>query len=361
MDRRERMRRAHAYEEMDRPAVYVRTGFPRDDATYDRMKAYLKEKSELKGGWSTSACQTTSAPVETRVEPVSNDWERHIRTMHTPKGDLESSALISLRGQPGLHETYYIKSPEDVGTYLSLPMPELGGNADAFAEAVERMGDTGIVATSLGMNPAGSAAILCGSETFAIMSITDRDVLHALCARERDVILARLKYALAQGVGPYFAWGGQEYLAPPLHGPKDFNDFNVKYDKPIVDVVHEAGGYVHVHCHGSVKKVFQGFLDMGADVLHPFEAPPMGDITPAEAKAMARGKLCLEGNLQIGDMYDRTPDEIREQTEALIRAAFDDRSGLIVCPTASPYIRGAGDVCYERCVAMVEAVLACAT
>ncbi len=40
------------------------------------------------------------------------------------------------------------------------------------------------------------------------------------------------------------------------------------------ELVHEAGGRVHVHSHGSVKGVFQGFVDMGVDVLHPIEPTP---------------------------------------------------------------------------------------
>ena len=96
---------------------------------------------------------------------------------------------------------------------------------------------------------------------------------------------------------------------------------------------------------------------MGADVLHPFEAPPMGDITAAEAKAQARGKLCLEGNIQIAAMYEHRPEAIRAETKALIRDAFDDRRGLIVCPTASPYIRGAGGQCLEQFKAMIDTVV----
>ena len=84
----------------------------------------------------------------------------------------------------------------------------------------------------------------------------------------------------------------------------------------------------------------------------------MGDITAAEAKAMARGRLCLEGNIQIHRMYDATPEEIREETEQLIADAFDDGRGLIVCPTASPYMRGRGEACRPQYEAMVETVLA---
>ncbi len=86
----------------------------------------------------------------------------------------------------------------------------------------------------------------------------------------------------------------------------------------------------------------------------------MGDITPAQAKALARGRICLEGNLQIAHMYEHTPEDVREQTEDLIRTCFDDRRGLIVCPTASPYIYGAGEHAFPMFKAMIDAVLASA-
>ena len=40
-----------------------------------------------------------------------------------------------------------------------------------------------------------------------------------------------------------------------------------------------------------------------------------------------------------------------------IRDAFDGRRGLTVCATASPCIRGQGEVCFERFKAMIDAVL----
>jgi len=279
--------------------------------------------------------------------------------LHTPAGDLRASWLASLKGQPGLQETYLLKSRDDALTYLSLPLPELGGAvADSFQAAERQIGDQGIIDVSLGLNPAGFVAELCGSETFALWSITERGLLHALCERQMRLILSVARFLLAEGVGPYFSMAGEEYVTPPLHGPRDFDDFNLRYDKPILDLLHDAGGRVHIHCHGRIRRVLPSFIALGVDVLHPFEAPPMGDITPAEAKALARGRLCLEGNLQIGDMYERTPEEIRQQTHALIAAAFDDHRGLIVCPTASPYIRGAGERCFESCRAMIDTVLA---
>jgi len=356
MTRRDRLRRCYFHEEQDRPAVYCMRLFPTDDPTYDGLKAYLAEHTELKGRWATSICETPY-PTETRREPHSEDWEREIVTLHTPAGPLESSSLLSLKGEPGLHQTFFLKSREDAEKYLSLPLPELKGDVYMHWQREKEVGDAGIAEASLATNPGGMAAHLFGSEMFAIMSVTDRDIIHALCERHMQVLLNRVKHLLSKGVGPFFSMAGQEYIVPPVHGPQDFRDFNARYDKPIIDLIHEGGGRVHIHCHGSVRKVIDQFVEIGTDVLHPFEPPPQGDILPAEAKAAARGRMSLEGNIQIDRMYHASPDEIREETRALIRDTFDDRRGLTVCATASPYIRDKGEVCFERFKAMVDTVL----
>ena len=355
MNSRERLRRCYYHEEVDRPGVFVRTGYPVDDPTYDRMRAFLEARSELKVSWSP-AWPGHGDRIETHTEPHSEDFERRVTVLRTPAGDLRSTYLASLKGQPGMREQHFLATREDAEKYLSLPMLEARCDVSGFFEADRRVGDRGIADTSAGFNPAGAVAELFGSEAFAMATITDRDIVHELCRREMEIVIARTKFLLDHEVGPYFGMAGEEYLVPPLHGPTDFHEFNVTYDKPIIDLVHSARGRMHIHSHGSIKKVFDGFLAMGADVLHPFEAPPMGDITPSEAKKMARGRICLEGNIQIADMYESTPEEVRRQTEALIADAFDDRRGLIVCPTASPYLRGYGEECFERCKAMVDAV-----
>lgn len=357
MTRRERLTRCYFNREIDRPAVYSRTGYPPGDPSYDRLKAYLEAHTELKRPWSVASFESP-LPVEAAVEPHSEDFQRRTEILHTPTGDLRRTLLEGLKGQPGLHETFFVNSAEDAERYLSLPLPRLSGEVNSFFATDAAVGDGGIVDIGLGFNPAGVVAELCGSTNFALLSVTDRDVIHRLCEREMTVVLRRVKFLLARGVGPFFSLAGEEYVVPPLHGPKDFRDFNTQYDRPVIDLIHDAGGRVHVHSHGSIKAVFEGFLEMGVDVLHPLEAPPMGDITAAEAKAMARDRMCLEGNIQIHRMYEATPDEIREETAQLIADTFDDGKGLIVCPTASPYIRGQGEACRPRYEAMVETVLA---
>ena len=357
MTSRERLHRLHTQKEVDRPGLFIRgvsqTEPPHE--SYEALRNYVCEHGDLKDiigvRW-----YLEGHDIETECVPHSIDYVKIISTLRTPSGNLTHERLEGLRGLPEYDTKHYIETEEDAEKFLSTPPPVLPPlDANYFNARVNKMGEHGIVVVQF-PNPLSYITYLLGSELFALWSIDHRELLHEMIARERDGLLEYIKSCIDAGIGPYFATQGQEFLTPPLHGAADFYDFNVRYDKPIADLIHNANGYLHVHCHGPLKNVLPYFLEIGADIEHPIEPPPMGDVTPAEAKAVFRGKACIEGNIQIGDMYDCEPDEIREQVKTLIRDAFDDRRGLIVCPTASPYIPRAGN-CIANYKVMMDAVL----
>ena len=78
-------------------------------------------------------------------------------------------------------------------------------------------------------------------------------------------------------------------------------------------LIRSHGCFVYVHCHGALDAVLERFADMGVNVLHPIEAPPLGDITLAEAKRRIGDRVCLERNIQIGDVMTLSQKEIVAQ------------------------------------------------
>jgi len=236
-------------------------------------------------------------------------------------------------------------------------MPEIRVDAKKFAEADRAIGDRGIVLVSLPCVPGGHVAELCGSEALALMSLTDRDILHAICEREQKIFLSVLDRCIDNNIGPYFSLSGEEYFTPPLHGAADFKDFISRYEKIAIDRIHNAGGFVHIHCHGPIGGLLDEFISLDPDMLHPVEPPPMGDVTAARAKAAFKGRICIEGNIQIAHMYEHTPEAVAAETEKLIKDAFYDRTGLCVGPTASPYIYGKGEEAFAQYKAMTETAI----
>ncbi len=50
---------------------------------------------------------------------------------------------------------------------------------------------------------------------------------------------------------------------------------------------------------------------------------------------MVTGKICIEGNIQLDDLYSREEDFIRELVKGTIRDGAPG-GGFVLCPTASP-------------------------
>jgi hypothetical protein len=358
---RERLRRCFWHEELDRPAVYVRWGGmeTNTDPTYAEMKRLVLEKTDLKVPWDASTLVEPYAQSR-GAEPYDDRYDRVVKVIPTPRGDLVQKEFVGRQGQPGFFEEHFLKDVDDCEKYLRLPLPGIRADCAHFFRAVREIGERGIVDVGLPSNPAGAVVELLGSERFALMSVDERDLVHRLIERECRILCSLVRALLEKGVGPFFSFSGQEYIVPPIHGRRDFFDFNVRYDGRVTEMIHAAGGRVHVHCHGSIGTLLDGFVEFGADVLHPFEAPPMGDVSPRSAKEALGGRITFEGNIQIGDMYGAHPADIRDQVRALVRDVFHDREGLIVCPTASPWQFGAGDLCRSNYEAMIEEVLSVA-
>lgn len=276
------------------------------------------------------------APCRIESRPAGEDRRDEVRTVTTPDGPLVSVTRHSMDGIPGMIMKHFISDEEDYERFLSIPYEQVPQDAEPFFVADRRVGQKGIVLVTLSYNPLGMVFDLLGSETLAIWSLMHRDrirvLLSELARRHQDLAKTLLK----AGVGPFFGTLGHEACLPPLQSPTDFDEFIVKVDKLSMDCIHDAGSMVHIHCHSRLKAVLDGFVELGTDILHPFEAPPMGDITLKEAKERVRGRICIEGNLQIGDLMRCTPEEIRQMTRQIVRDAGDG-GGLVLCPTASPY------------------------
>jgi uroporphyrinogen decarboxylase len=128
---------------------------------------------------------------------------------------------------------------------------------------------------------------------------------------------------------------GPEYVTPPYLSPKHFEQFVFPYLCDMVALIHEYGSKARIHSHGRIGQVLDMMLDTGADAIDPCEAPPDGDITLADVKKKATGKLCLFGNIQLKLLENGTTDDVRANVADCMNAAKDG-GGYIIMPTAAP-------------------------
>lgn len=339
MTPRERLIRVFKCQELDRMPIRLWGVDPIDSCRRDWKVLYdLTEKYELEiiRTWYPSKKEQAELPYKEEVsEKILSD--RGIKeittTIHTPEGPLTSIFIAPLTGAPGYIKKHFIEDVKDAKKWLSLPDSELPG-VDSYFELERKTGNRAMLMVSLD-EAMYMVQRLMGSEIFGYWLYDERALLKEMIDRAFSKIEKLVKHYLSYKIGDTYGWVGPELCIPPLASVRDFYEFVVDYDKRIIDLVHQEDKLVWIHCHGDMKPVIEGFLEMRLDCLNPIEPPPVGKITLSEAKRICKGRMCLEGGIEDGIFYTKNPEEIREITIETIQQGKPG-GGFILCPTSSP-------------------------
>jgi len=314
---------------------------PATTAQRERFDAAFHAVNDVMGSWGaegdTGFFYTTHPDFSYREfsRPSRHEgYEERVQELNVPGGRLEGIELVSPIGLPPYQQQYMVRTPQDVEVLLSTPYRQPRPSPQPFFDKAAEVGDAGTVIVGM-VDVVYNVHRLIGSEALALWSVDHRDLLHEMCEffcrRQVDLI----KYCLSQGMGPFFGWVGPEVCVPPLMGPRDFESFIVRYDRRLTDVIHDGGGGVWVHCHGSVSKVLEQFVDAGVDCLQPLEPPPHGDLLLADAKRRVGDRMCLEGNFECYEFDRLTPEQMRERVrQAMLDAGAG--GGYIVATASGP-------------------------
>jgi hypothetical protein len=279
----------------------------------------------------------SAAPVQSRTQTVGLDerWSLQTTAVETPRGQLTSSYQISNIGMPGLRHKFWVECEEDLERFLSLPYEPLNPDVSGFFALDKAIGDRGIVIVGFS-DPIAYVHDLLGSELLALWSVERSEHVRGLVGLFAERLRNLLEHLLSCGVKGLYGFSGAEYAGPPLLSPRDFRVYVTEPETELFQLIHENGSWVHVHCHGPLDAILEDFAVMGADCLHPIEAPPMGDMPLSEAKKRIGKDVCLEGNIQIGDLYAEDTTRVQEYVAQAI-ADGAEGGGFILCPSASPH------------------------
>jgi uroporphyrinogen-III decarboxylase len=366
MTSRERLLAAFHSQPVDRVPVKVWGASPWREVWHPGFQPIMDaalERTDLAVQWSMDAGYylTSPAAVDMRVEdrPSSHEdyLERHV-TVCTPRGDLLSVVAYSPVHKPGRTIKYAIETVEDAHKFLSIPYVRMEPDLAEYFQRQKELGERGILIVQLDVEPIYAVQKLMGSETLAFWLLEERELVREMVERLAERMIDRVDYLLSHGAGPVFGYVGPELCIPPLARPEDFQEFVVDVDRRFTTLIKEAGGLLWVHCHGKMRRVLQGFMDIGVDCLNPIEPPPLGDVTLRQAREIVGRRLCLEGNLESDDLYRAPASRIRE----LVAQAVEEGrgGGLILCPSSGfmewPTPR---DRLVENYITYIDAALEC--
>jgi uroporphyrinogen-III decarboxylase len=346
MTSRERLITAFHKGKPDRLPIFIRGVNVLDERwvehqhpSYRPLIDYVREKTDpvvfWSAGWGYGLSATPAEAVTRRVLKEDAEWREVETRLETPLGPLTQLYRHSTLGKPGFTTKHFLCEPEDAERLLSLPYRPIEPELEAYHALARKVGESGLVLPLLGGAMMWLHEII-DSETLALWSVTHRQVVHHLLRVFNERVLELMGKLLVGGCGPVIGSIGQELATPPLLPPRDFEEFVAEYDRPVFDLIHRYGATVHIHCHGRLRQVLDGFLRAGADSLHPVEAPPLGDITLRDFRDRAGLRIAVKGNIQIGDIYRGRPEDIARQVQDAFAAAGRE-GAFILAPTASPF------------------------
>jgi len=278
------------------------------------------------------------------------DGKRETRSViDTPEGELTTISRWDPASRTGWTVKYPVEGPGDLAKLASVPWEPPADLAPPDPGAFPpEVATRGIVEARI------SSPMVCVSgampyEMFLELCLTDIELVEELTEQCRVRALDCLRVLLSRpgptlGARPTsgddspgidLVWmGGSEWVTPPMASPEVYERLVQEQERSIIDYVHErSDALVQIHCHGRVAAALPRMIDRGADYTEPVEPPPDGDVTMAEAKAVAAGRITLGGNVECRVIANESPAAV----EAATRAAFEGgRERFVLRPTEGP-------------------------
>ena len=317
---------------------YNSHSFENQDPSYARLMQVIREKTDCLCMWNPEGngkFWENAFPVELESMATRED-NATIRKeiIHTPKGDLRRT-LKSVDGVYTVWEPeHWCKNSEDIDKALSVPFQPQDYSIVDYSRIREELGDHGILMASLS-DPLYLAAMMMDFGEYTLWAMMEEDHFARTIEILHERNMENLRRILKSCPIDLYRICGPEYACPPFLPPRFFEKYVLPYVKEMVDLIHQEGSLVRLHCHGKIGKVLEMIIATGADGTDPCEAPPDGDITLAEIKKKAAGRIAIFGNLQLKLLETGSPEDVRKAVKDCMEAGKPG-GGYVIMPTAAP-------------------------
>jgi uroporphyrinogen-III decarboxylase len=360
MTSRERLQRLFANQEIDRVPIWLLFPFHRlgcytdvyNNSCYKPILPYIEKYCDTfdRRGYPAPHFCFNGNPdiIQETVKENINGYPTEIRQIR--HGNFILRSYVENTGS-GKKIRHFIDDPEKLKDIAAIPYMFPVPDFSNILRERDELGDRGVMMLDLG-DPLVPFYNLVSAEDFAVWTLTDYDAMLEFTDLMYRRCIAAYKACLENNAGDVYFIVGTEFAGPPLVSPEKFNELSVRFVKGIVDLIRGYGKYSIVHYHGNLYKVLPGMKEINPDGLHTIEAPPVGDCTLAQARAVL-GNMILIGNIQYDDLRSQEPRGI----DALVKSAVKEAEGgrFILSPTAGPYEEIITDHQVKNYIAFIEA------
>jgi uroporphyrinogen-III decarboxylase len=251
---------------------------------------------------------------------------------------------------------HLLKNIEDVKTFLALPDEIFAEQIDVkpLFEQETELGDKGIIMVDT-EDPLCAVATLFSMDDFTVFAFTQEDLCHKLLEKHARYIYKRTETVARNFPGRLWRIYGPEFASEPFLPPHLFEQYAVRYDKPIAEMIQHHGGFVRLHSHGNLKGILDYIAAMKVDAIDPIEPPPQGDVELEYVRQKYGQDIVLFGNLEISDIENMPSDKFRKIVRRSIKAGTMGKGrGFVLMPSSSPCTREVAELTLRNYQIIIE-------
>jgi len=232
----------------------------------------------------------------------------------------------------------WIENDNDLDFFLSLDMlPPAIPDLDAVREKEQKVGRHGLPYVEVS-DPFYTVCEMFPTDTFYIKTLTDAGVIERLLDLTSARILDGLENLCRNAGCPFILrLIGAEMAAPPFMSRESFLRFEGDFYLKAIQTAKCWNIPASFHCHGPVRDIMDDVWNMGYSFIEPFEPPPRGNLTVAEALALARRRGVVFGGVDEVLFLGGTQDDIRHAVRDCLEGARHSGAPYILSQSATPF------------------------
>jgi hypothetical protein len=265
----------------------------------------------------------------TRIRRHELRYKKRTFSMEETQTPGDSSWMVSKR---------WIENEEDFNLFLGMDdLPPAEPEIEKVRLKVRQVGEHGLPYVEI----RDALSIVCQmlpTVTFYIKTVTDFDRLSHLISIAAERVLYIIT-RLCRETGPLFILRliGAELAVPPFMSRRDFLRFNEDFYTEAARIARDCGIPAAVHCHGPVREIAGDIWQMGFSIMEPFEPPPRGNLTIAEALSLTNSRGIVLGG--VDDVLLNTGDcqAVRNAVQQCLDGARDTGKPYVLSQSATPF------------------------
>lgn len=232
----------------------------------------------------------------------------------------------------------WIETDEDFSAFVKLgPMKAATPDSETVREKEAQLGDHGLPYAEV-TDPFGMVSEMFATDEFYIKTINDRQRIDAFLSMTGERILKSIEQLCRETQRPFILrLIGAEKTIPPFMSRADFLHFEGRFYQRVSEIASRYSVPTAFHCHGPVREIMNDIWCMGYSFIEPFEPPPRGNVTIAEALRLTEGRGVVFGGVDDVLLSTGSSDEVRRAVGRCLEEARDSGQPYILSQSATPF------------------------